>query len=163
MKIIEDTPDRLVFESRPFLFALMATAMTVTLTAVSFTVFTSGAPGKALLLAACLVVLAVPMILATFERIQVIFDARAGICTLRRRNLRGDGTRVHKLDEVSRAMVQARKGDGDSDDAHRVALVIGADTAGNRHPLTRFHISGPAAKMATDRINAWLRTTRSDG
>ncbi|QJF52647.1 hypothetical protein [Roseobacter ponti] len=163
MKIIEDTPDRLVFESRPVLFAFMAAAMALALTAAAIGLFTSGAPGRGLLLTACLVLLAVPMIFVTFERVRVIFDAREGICTLRRRNLRGDGTRTHKLSTVIRAMVQTRKGDGESSDAHRIALVIGADTAANRHPLTRFHVSGPAAETATDRINAWLRATRSDG
>lgn len=156
MKILTDTPDRLVIEHRPILLAAALVAMTLLLLYASMAAFAEGDPGKAVFVLVVTALLMVPSFWFAVERVQVTFDRTAQTLTLRKRRLNGERFETHPLGDVTRAMLQTRKGDHDTADCHRVALVLGADRLENRHGLTRSYRSGPQAEKVVQRINAWL-------
>ena len=161
MKIMTDTPERLVLEHRPLLLALLLVMLTLMLIYATMAAYAEGDTGKAFFTLAVTVVLMVPSFWFGIERVQVIFDRREKTCTVRKRRLSGDLFETHPLDTVTRAMLQTHKGNRDDPDSHRVALVLGADRLENRHGLTHSYRSGPRAQKVVQRINAWLDSARS--
>jgi hypothetical protein len=123
--------------------------------------FYLGNTGKALL--SLLLALAVlgPSLWFGMERVQVTFDATAAGCRIEVLRLSGPTEEWLPLAEIDRAMLQTHKGQSDTRDAHRVALVLGENRIENRRPLTTGYSSGPAAARAVDRINGWLEAHRS--
>ncbi|WP_299778808.1 hypothetical protein [uncultured Roseobacter sp.] len=161
MRILTDTPDRLVIEHRPLLLALALVALTLLLLYAAMASYAEGDTGKALFVLAVTLLLMGPSFWFAVERVQVIFDRRARTYTLRKRRLAGDQFETHPLDTVTRAMVQTHKGNHEDPDCHRVALVLGADRLENRHGLTHSYRSGQQARQVVGRINAWLDSARS--
>ncbi|WP_298974758.1 hypothetical protein [uncultured Roseobacter sp.] len=160
MKILIDTPDRLVIESRPILLSLALVAMILVLLYAAFSAYSAEEIGKAFFILVITIVLMGPSLWFAVERVQVVFDRRAQTCSLHKRRMSGDERQTHPLSDVTRAMIQTRKGDHDNADTHRIALVLGADRLEKRHGLTQSYRSGPQAEKVVQRINAWLDSAR---
>ena len=160
MIISSDTPTRLTLIHRPvaLLAALMAAAaLLVFLAGYNLHL---GNSGRALLILLLILALLGPCLWFGMERVQVSFDATAGTCTIDIRRLTGSTIETLPLADIAKAMVQTHKGQSDSNDAHRVALVLGENRTENRRPLTTGYSTGPGAARAVDRINDWLKAQR---
>ena len=160
VKIVTDTPDRLVLEYRPWMLSLGLAGLCVFMMWVALDAWNSGDKGTAGLVLVIIAGLLGPALWFATERVQVVFDRREGHCILRRKRLTGCHTESHPLARITRAMVQTHKGGQDDPDSHRVALVIGPDSLENRHGLTRSYRSGNGADETVSRVNAWLDSVR---
>ncbi|MCV3271787.1 hypothetical protein [Roseobacter sinensis] len=161
MKVLIDTPDRLVLEHRPILFGLGLVALTLLLVYAAMIHYAEGRAATGHFVFFITAALMGPAFWFAVERVQVTFDRHAGTVTWRVRRLSGDRVETYSLDQVTRAMLQTRKGDHDSSDTHRVALVLGADRWENRQGLTRSYRSGPQAERIVGQINRWLDSARA--
>lgn len=161
MKILIDTPEKLVLGHRPVAWSLALVAGTLLLVYAGMDTLAQGETFKAALCFISAVGLMGPALWFFVERVEVVLDGRQKRCTIRRRRMSGDRTEQHSLASITRAMVQTHKGSDEHADTHRVALVIGADTLANRHGLTRSYASGPQAANTVTRINDWLRAHRA--
>ncbi len=106
------------------------------------------------------IALAAPALWFAAERVDVHFDATAGVCTISTKRLNGAQQEVYPLDQIERALVETHKGPSETAGAHRVALVLAPGRAEDRRPLTKGYASGRGAKELTDRINRWLGDLR---
>ena len=114
MKVLQDTPDRLILDETPWFLAL-----------------------------------------TLVERLQVIFDRKAGTVTIRRKSLLRYKQVTHALQDVSHAELETTVGSKGTTLARPVLLLTGGMSAG-RHPLVTAYsnLSGPPKMVAA--INAWL-------
>lgn len=161
MKVVFDTPERLVLQYRPVLLSMALLAATLVMVYAALHNAAEGEPGTAVLCLVATLVLLGPALWFAVERVDVIFDAAKGRCTIRKRRMSGHQAEDHKLDTILRAMIQTYKSsDSDGADMHRVALVIGAESLENRHGLTRSYRSGTQAARTVERVNAWLDAHR---
>jgi hypothetical protein len=160
MIISTDTPALLTVTHRPvaLIAALVAAAGLLTFLA-GYNLY-QGNTGKALLTLLLTLGVLGPCLWFGMERVQVSFDAAAGTCAIEVRRLTGTTSQTLPLADIDRAMLQTHKGQSDTRDAHRVALVLGENRAENRRPLTTGYSTGPAAARAVDRINDWLTAHR---
>ncbi|WP_299673770.1 hypothetical protein [uncultured Roseobacter sp.] len=156
MKILIDTPDLLVLEHRPILLGLSLTALTLILVFAALSNYADGYAARGHFVLFLTAALMGPAFWFAIERVQVTFDRSVGTVTWRARRFSGERVTTHALGEVTRAMLQTRKGNHDTADSHRVALVLGTERLENRHGLTRSYRSGPHAEKVVQRINAWL-------
>lgn len=105
-------------------------------------------------------VVMVPAIWFGAERVDVVFDAKAGTCSVRTRRWSGPVHETFQLARIDRAMVQTHKGPSDAAQAHRVALVLAPGRPEDRRPLTTGYTSGSGAADIVARINGWLAENR---
>ncbi|ASM73507.1 MULTISPECIES: hypothetical protein [Roseobacteraceae] len=155
MKVLHDTPDRLILDETPWLIALLLAGFILVfvgsglfimsenlLFGLAFAVFGGGIGA---------VVMAM-----LIERLQIIFDRHAGTVTIRRKSMRRYTQVSHNLDNVSHAELETTIG-SKGDKLSRPVLVITKGMSEGRHPLITAYsnLSGPPKIVAA--INGWLK------
>ena len=158
MKILENTPDRLTLEDRPWVLGIILTlAILFPLLLALATWRESPWLGLAMGLVAALFGIA---FVAFVQRVIVIFDRDAGVVVIRTSSLTGQTEATHALPEISRAGVEttvnrsapSSGGKGSTSQTHRTVLHV----AGKVVPLTDDHSAGDGAERMAAAINTWL-------
>lgn len=151
MKISRDTPDQLILEHKPWIFAILLCLPI--LGAAGFTVY-SIIDGEVLhaLAGSGIVLFTAIFPVAFIRRVQLILDRAADRVTLRRRGFLKQTEDVFALKDLRQAFVQSSNS-GDTT-THRPAL----DVKGHPHgvPILLVYSSGRGAGRDRDKINAWM-------
>ena len=153
MKIKTDTPDLLIVEDTPWLFAIMVTIMTLVFIGIGMGLVFSG-EWMGLFFAVIGGGLGLLFFFLIVRRVQVVFYRPEGWVEIRRANVLRRATVRHQLDEVSRAIVQRTS--GDSGDLHRVTLEIDHGESAGQHPLTIAYSNTGDHHGVARAINDWL-------
>jgi hypothetical protein len=155
MKVLQDTPDRLILDETPWLIALLlagfvlvfvGTGLFIMSESLLFGLAFGGFGG----IVGC-VIMAVMV-----ERLQIIFDRPAGTVTIRRKSLLRRYSQVsHVLDNLSHAELETTVS-SKGDTLARAVLILSRGMSAGRHPLsaTYSNLSGPPQMVAA--INTWL-------
>jgi hypothetical protein len=160
MRLVRQTPEELVLLHRPLLLCVALAAGAVCLLGVSLWNIYIGDWLKSGIALMATAVVMVPALWFGTERVDVVFDAQAGTCSVDTRRLSGPVHETYQLSQIERAMVQSHKGPSDAASAHRVALVLKPGGLEDRRPLTTGNASGSGAADIVAKINGWLAEHR---
>ena len=154
MKVLQDTPDRLILDETPWFLALMLAGFILIFVGSGLFIMSSELV-FGLVFAVFGGGLGAVVLIALVERLQVIFDRKAGTVTIRRKSLLRYKQVTHALQDVSHAELETTFGSKGTTLARPVLLLTGGMSAG-RHPLVTAYsnLSGPPKMVAA--INAWL-------
>ncbi len=157
MRIVEETPDRLVLEERPWLLGIILTISILVFCALAF-----GLAGTSLWLglgfAVATAVFALAFI-AFVRRVIAIFDRPARAVVLRTASLLGQREQTIVLTDITCAEVETSRSTSSSGGklsgvTHRTVL----RTSGGPVPMTEVFSSGSGAARNAAIINRWLGT-----
>lgn len=168
MRIIEQTPDRLVLEIRPvalmllcvglfLLFFILGFGMRLVLPALAGLFGMPGlsnlpqAPGMNLLGYASVIPLLVAVVLIKTRRLS--FDRASGQVTVASRGLLGRGEKSYPLADLQGASLAASRSHN-SGTTYRAVLNFAGATG--QLPVTPYSTSGPAPARTVEAINRWL-------
>jgi hypothetical protein len=160
MKIVRQTPERMVLLHRPLLLCGVLAAGALLLMGVGLWNLATDEWFKGAVALLATAALTVPALWFAAESVDVVLDADAGTCTIDTRRLSGPLHETINLSGIERAMVQTHKGPGDTSGAHRVALVLSPGRLEDRRALTPGYAGGRGAADVVARINAWLEEHR---
>ncbi|WP_135502228.1 hypothetical protein [Roseovarius aestuariivivens] len=160
MRIIQNTPERLVAEEVPWLIAVMLFLFTMTFLGVGLAIAASGVPAG-LLFAGAGGGLGCAALGVFVERLQLVLDARTGRAVIRRRTLWQRSETVLPLQRVLHATEERGPG---ARRLSRPALVLAAPRIPGAsdpsretvHPVTEIYASGRAAARLVCAVNEWL-------
>jgi hypothetical protein len=159
MKLIEETPARLVVEDRPWIIGTALTLGILLCLALAMGLFresgwlTLGFGLASLLLAVLFVVFV--------RRVIVIFDRDAQALVIRTRSLTGDSETTLALADVTGAEVETSRSTSTSNDGSRNVSVTHRPVLTTRTgpiPLTQVYSSGSGAETIAAAVNRWLST-----
>lgn len=167
MKVTRNTPDQLIVERTPWLLSLLLVLGGLVFLGVGLSILLDGRAHRSaaeawglggifMFFALILFGLLIPF----SRRTQVLFLRDPGTVTLRTRSLLGRREVVHRLDEVSRAVVQERR-DSDGDRTYRVSLEIDDGQSAGTHPLTIVYDNVTDHEGLAHKTNAWLDSARA--
>lgn len=154
MKVLANTPDRLILERRPWILAISILLFTLVFVAIGLSQVASGQILGSLAFGLGGGLVGFIGFWAFVRRTQVILDRGYGTVTIRRRSLFGFTQEVYPLDEVTGAEVETSSG-GDTD-THRPALALDGQTGPRRVPLVQVYVSGRSAERVVATIQDWL-------
>lgn len=163
MRMIRQSPEQLVLLHRPLLLCGILSGGAVLVLVVALWALAGGGWIKALVGLLCALGFAAPALWFGMERVDVVFDAAAGTCTLDTRRLSGSQQEIYRLDQIDRAMIQTHKTPHDTKGAHRAALLLVPGRPEDERPLTAGYTGPKAANDLVARINGWLDMHRPDG
>lgn len=180
MRILEQTPDRLVLEIRPvallilcvglfLLFFVLGFGMRLFLPAIAGLMGMSEMPGLSaipktpgmnLLGYASVIPLLVAVFLIKTRRLT--FDRPTGQITIASRGLLGHGEKTYPLADLQGANLAASRS-GNSGTTYRAVLHFAGETG--QVPVTPYSTSGPGPVRTVNAINQWLgpRVTFGEG
>ena len=161
MRIVCNTPEKLVLRHRPVLLSAGLLAGTLYLAYAGIDNAVNGETVNAFVCLLATLCMMGPGLWYSVERVDVVFDAIGHRCRIYKRRMSGNQSEEHDLADITRAMVQTYKGTDGGGDTHRVALVIGPEKLENRHGLTRSYWSGAEAARTVSRVNEWLAARRT--
>ena len=155
MKIVENTTDRLVLKSVPWIIAIMLSGMLLAVIAFGLSALFAGNMTDAFW-----GLLAIPLFLSIFlfifvRRDDLILDRSRNLLELRHSTFRGRTRVQHKLEHLERAMIQSSQSDSGGK-TYRIALVLNGGMDAGTHPVTAVYASGNGAKRGADAINNWI-------
>jgi hypothetical protein len=159
MKLIEETPARLVVEDRPWIIGTALTLGILLCFALAMGLYrgsgwlTLGFGLASLLLAVLFVVFV--------RRVIVIFDRDAQALVIRTRSLTGDSEMTLALADVTGAEVETSRSTSTSNDGSRSVSVTHRPVLTTRTgpvPLTQVYSSGSGAETIAAAVNRWLST-----
>src|SRR4051794_35142143 len=155
MKVLEQTRQRLVFQTSPIpsaIFAAIALIIGIVLISLASSGVFAGAAGASTgrrmlptilsLVGACMLAGGVALILFVVGSITCTFDRVDGSVTLLRKRIIGTRTDAHRLAELTGAEIEEQRS-SDSGPTYRTALVF---TDGRRIPLGSIYVSGRATQ-----------------
>lgn len=157
MKLIEETPARLVVEDRPWIIGTALTLGILLCLALAMGLYrgsgwlTLGFGLASLLLAVLFVVFV--------RRVIVIFDRDAQALVIRTRSLTGDSETTLALADVTGAEVETSRSTSTSNDGSRSVSVTHRPVLTTRTgpvPLTQVYSSGSGAETIAAAVNRWL-------
>lgn len=154
MKVTTDTPDLLVIDDRPLVFAVMLILFILAFVAVGFFLVSEGI-WAGLIFGGFGGGLGLIGYVLFVRRVQVVFHRPEGWIELRRKSVFSTETVRHGLSEVSHAELDILRGAGTSN-TWRVVLVIPEGESAGNHPITLAYSNGPGHQRCKDAINAWL-------
>tara|TARA_R110002126_G_scaffold91397_1_gene217564 strand:- start:9 stop:527 length:519 start_codon:yes stop_codon:yes gene_type:complete len=154
MKVLQDSPDRLLLDETPWVLALMLTVF-ILIFAGSGLFIMSAEPMFGLVFAVFGGGIGAVVLIALVQRLQIILDRAAGTVTIRRKSMLRYDQVVHALEDVSHAELETTIGSKGTTLA-RPVLVLSRGMSAGRHPLISAYsnLSGPP-KMV-EAINRWL-------
>lgn len=171
MRIVDQTPDRLVLEIRPvglmilcvglfLLFFVLGFGMRLFLPAVAGLMGFPEMPGLSSLPKAPGMNLlgyasAIPLLVAVFllKTRRLTFDRPAGLVTLASRGVLGRRESTYPLADLQGASLAASRS-GNSGTTYRAVLHFAGDAG--QVPVTPYSTSGPGPARTVDAINGWL-------
>jgi hypothetical protein len=156
MKVLQDTPDRLVIEDRPVLLAGMLLGAILVTACLATGMLVEGSPAG---LGVALVSAAFGLAFAVFvERVRVTFDRASGRITVTTASVRRRRTETLPLDIVRQAATQSRR--SRSRPGARAATmsrpVLHLAEQPEPRPLMQVYTAGSGAAEAVAAINRWL-------
>lgn len=161
MHIVEDGPDRLALESRPWLLGSFLILVILIMLAVALaTVAQEPWLGFGMTLGACLFGVCFVVFV---RRVVVIFDRKAGAVVIRTASLLGQTEKSLPIADILKARVDTRVSRSSSSGSGRrsvsrthAAILV---TSGDEVPLTQIYSGGTGAEVAATAINRWLGVT----
>jgi hypothetical protein len=156
MQIVEDTPDRLTMEDRPWVLgAGLAIAILLMVVIALQTVAENIWLGLGMTLVAALFGVA---FVAFVRRVIVIFDRKAAAVVIRTKSLLGQTEATYALADVRGAgidtSVNRSTSQGTGSTTHRTVLQMPAGDV----PLTEVYSGGDNAARMAEAVNRWLGT-----
>lgn len=158
MKITRDTPEQLIVENRPWLMGLLLIGFTLVFVGVGIGLLVSG-EWMGLIFGLGGGGIGLLAFWAFVRRTQVIFHRGQGYCERRERSLTGMQVVRHRLDEISRAVVEESRSSKGST-TRRTTLVIEQGESAGRHPITKAYDNFNRHRRIAARINDWLAEAR---
>jgi hypothetical protein len=159
MKLIEDTPARLVVEDRPWIIGTALTLSILLCLALAMGLYReSGWLTLGFGLASLLLVV---LFVVFVRRVIVIFDRDARALVIRTRSLTGDSKTALALADVTGAEVETSRSTSTSNDGSRSVSVTHRPVLTTRTgpiPLTQVYSSGSGAETIAAAVNRWLST-----
>jgi hypothetical protein len=157
MRITNNQPDLLIAEERSWQLGAAMIALIVVFIGVGLSMISIG-EWVGLLVAVIGGGLGFLAFYVFVQRVQVVFFRPDGWVEIRRRSF-GGGTKVrHRLDEISRAVVESTQ--SKSGTLYRVALEIDRGESAGRHSLLDFYTNAGDPHGVAVAINHWLATAR---
>jgi hypothetical protein len=161
MKVVHDTPDRLVLRRRPWLLAILFLFIAVTMVYASWMTVAVGRPDE-LYLFAPWAFISLAAFLLYCHTDTVTFDRTTGEMRHMRRLLLWRRRRTIPLASIRRARIEEMFGERVSRDATFLRPVLDLDPPGTPpYRLLARTLQGTGARQAADAINAWLRRRRT--
>jgi Na+-transporting methylmalonyl-CoA/oxaloacetate decarboxylase gamma subunit len=157
MKVTANTPDMLIVEDRPIFIAIMLTVLTLVFVGAGVGLLLAGELWG-LMFAGLGGGIGFLFLFLFVRRVQVIFHLPERYVEIRRKNLFRARKVRHRLDEVSRAILETSRTDGTT--TYRVTLVIEGESAG-RHPITLAYSNVGRHRECAAAINDWLDAVRA--
>ena len=155
MKIVENTPDRLVLKSVPWVMGILLCGFMLACIAFGLSALMDGNMKDAFW-----GLLALPLFLSLFllvfvRRDDLTLDRSQNLLELRHSTFRGRMRVQHKLEHLDRAMIQSSRNENGGK-THRIALILDGGMDAGTHPVTSVYTGGNGAKRGADAINDWL-------
>ncbi|MEC7764462.1 MAG: hypothetical protein VX874_21340 [Pseudomonadota bacterium] len=154
MKVTTETPDLLIVDDRPVLFAIILILFILVFVSVGFYLVSEGM-WAGLIFGAFGGGLGLTAYALFVRRVQVVFHRPEGWVELRRKSLFSTEKVRHALSEISHAELDILRGSGTSN-TWRVVLVIPEGESVGHHPVTLAYSNGPGHQRCKDTINRWL-------
>ena len=164
MRIVEQTPDRLVLEIRPIALMVLCVGLFLLFFVLGFGIRLilpaiagltrmpeTGLPGMNILGYASVFPLLVGVFLIKTRRLT--FDRPSGKVSIATRGLFGRGETQYPLADLQGASLAASRS-GDSGTTYRAVLHFAGATG--QVPVTPYSTSGPGPSRTVDAINSWL-------
>ncbi|NDR57342.1 hypothetical protein [Aliiruegeria sabulilitoris] len=157
MKTSRNTPQQLVLDYVPWLWAVALGLFTLVFVAIGLSILLGGELFGLLFIfiggGVGLICLAVFV-----ERLQVVLNRDTNLLRIRRRTLLGYREDTWQLDRLERAVVQSNSGGQNNSRTYRPALMLVPEQGGPAEatPLTHVYSSGRGADRAVRAINDWL-------
>ena len=153
MKVVLNTPDRLIIDSRPVWPGLLAMTFIMVGVAIGWNMTLEQDDPTGILIAVPFVGMGTLAFWAFVRRAQIIFDRKKGTIDIRRKSIMAHTRITHALSDFERADVETSQSSGAA--THRAVLILFTGISAGRHPVTQAHYSGPGAQRIADAINAW--------
>lgn len=157
MKILHDTPDRLVIEDRPIVLAWILVGMIVVTSAIALWLLAEG-DWTGLWLSVAPVGFALAFFVFVV-RVQATFDRMAGLVTIETNSLRRRTRETLPLTDLRRADVQTYLSTVAGPGRKRTKMsrpVLELAGAVEPHPLMQTYVAGGGAAEVAASINRWL-------
>jgi hypothetical protein len=154
MKIVRNSPDQLILRSVPWLLGIIFAGAILGMSAAGLNGLLTGDVKFAAIMLLCGPVFMGLFFAIFIRRDDLILDRSRNLLELRHATVLGRHKVQHKLQYLSRAMVQTSNSDDGK--THRVALVLQGGMDAGVHPVTEVYTSGYGATRAVDAINDWL-------
>jgi hypothetical protein len=158
MKVVENTQDRLILESRPLRLGIgLAVGVLFLIAASVGLAFDPSIALGVLVLAAC-VVLLIPFFLAKTDRTRLVLDLDADTVSFERKTLRGWTGARHPLKDLHCAEIE-KQTDRDGT-LYRPVVSFKAQARVDQIALVRTYSAPRQAQEAVDAVNKWLERTQ---
>lgn len=153
MKVRRNTPDLLIVEDRPWLFALMITGFTLLFCGIGLVLMMDG-EWTGLVFFCAGGGLGLGAFWAFVRRVQVVFHRPEGWIEIRRANIFRKLRSRYDLSGVHRAFLESTQGDNGT--LYRVVLLIESGGVQGTKPLTLAYSNVGDHRGVAAAINAWL-------
>jgi hypothetical protein len=163
MKIVEETPARLVLDDRPWLLGgLIAAAIVILAGFGLFRLSQGGEGGIAALLGAAGFGIAFAIFV---RRVEAVFDRASGELVVRTSTIRGRSEARRPLAEIASAEVETRESSRGRRRRRREPMrvhrpMLRLSSGGALVPLNPMFAAGDAAREAADAVNRWIAGSR---
>ena len=154
MKVVRNTPDQLILRSVPWVLGVIFAGAILWMSAAGLNGLLTGDYKFAIIMMLCGPVFMGLFFALFIRRDDLILDRSRNLLELRHATVLGRHKIQHKLQHLSKAMVQSSSTDNAK--THRVALVLEGGMDVGVHPVTEVYTSGYGATRAVDAINDWL-------
>ena len=159
MKIVENTPDRLILGNTPWLLGLSMIAVILIFVGLGLNLVISGEILPGVMFAVVGGGLGGLAFVGFVRRTQLVLDAPGDTVTLRSRSMLGYKLREFRLSEVDSAFAEAPS-DSDTKGVYRPVLLL---KSAERVPILLAFTSGRGARVAAQAINDWMSVNGHDG
>ncbi len=158
MKVVRNTPQHLVLQSVPWLFAVLFSCCLLGAIWFGLDALFSGDMQGTFWGLVVIVPFLTFFLVIFVRRDEVILDRTADLLELRHSTFRGRTTVQHKLNHLTRAKLQSSRTSKGAV-TYRIALVLDGGMDAGIHPVTPIYVSGNGAKHGVEAINTWLSET----
>ncbi|WP_400086070.1 hypothetical protein [Yoonia sp. R78084] len=154
MKIVHDTPEKLVLSFVPWVFATVLSALLLGVVGFGLNALFTGDVS-----AAFWGLFAIPLFMLLFlvifvRRDDLILDRDRNLLELRHSTFRGRTRVRHKLEHLKEAKLQSSR--SENANTYRITLVLDGGMDAGTHAVTPIYASGRGAERGVAAINAWL-------
>ena len=157
MKVIENTRDRLVVRSTPWIMGSVLALIIVVLSGVSLSAFLADDTEKAISSFITGPIFAGVAFALFVRRDELVLDSDTGTMEIRHATVFRRSVERLDLKHFERASTQTRYSSGGSDPMRRVALLMTGPHTKDIHNISPVYRGGPDAENAATAINDWLK------
>jgi len=161
MKVIQNTPTRLVVQERPWLVSLIVCLVILAMTSEGIALLYQGDFVVSFYILLFALVVALLILFLVARRVQVILDTVSNQMIIRRKPMTQFTSFTHDFNDLSHAYVETQ-GDSDGDTHRPVFVLVGGISAGEHH-MTIYTQSGLGPEHIVTAVNDWLKDARQEG